>query len=300
MTDTTTAPAQPAPAAPITDDPRIHELVGDRACIKCHFNLAGQQILREKHYGMLMVRCPECGTPAALQEYPLLGRWATRFAYIMAGAWLAIMVALVSLAALAIWGMSEVMTEQLAIPYTQHVQKVWSEHINGSGPPNPYASTNYQQNQQWWQSVDKQQLLADAGGWSGAVSWGALWFTLDMLLVMGSIGAVLSVVMPHLKWKGWFVLTLLIAALAASFAWISTSMNQNVYSYYGGVWNSWRTLYPVLFPLSAGIALAFLFLGLCTGRPLARALILLLLPPRLRGPLAFLWRADAKPLPRFA
>ena len=298
MTDPATAPAPPAPAAPKYDDARISELVGDRACIKCHFNLAGQQILREKHYGMLMVRCPECGTPATLQEYPLLGRWATRFGYLIAGAWLASMILLISLAALALWGMSEALAQQLATPYTTHVQKVWNEHINGTGPPNPYAYTNSQQNTQWWESVDKAQLFADAGGWRGAVSWGALWFTLDMLLVIGTIGAVLAVVMPHLKWKGWLLLALLIATLAGSFAWVSISMNQNVYSYYGGVWNSWRQLYPILFPLSGTIALAFLFIGLSTGRPLARALILLLLPPRLRGPLAFLWRADAKPLPR--
>jgi hypothetical protein len=287
------------PAAPM-EEARICELVGDRACAKCSFNLSGQSVVREPHYGMLMVRCPECGTPAALQEYPLLGRWANRFGYLMAGAWLAIMITIVSLAALAIWGMSEEMTQQLATPYTQHVQKVWTEHVNGSGPPNPYAYTNYQQNQQWWDALDKRQLFADAGGWLGAVAWGALWFMLDMLLVMGSIGAILAVVMPHLRWKGRAVLTLFITALAASFAWVSMSMNQNVYSYYGGVWNSWHELYPALFPLSAGFALAFLFLGMCVGRRIARALILLLLPPRLRGPLAFLWRADGKPTPRLA
>lgn len=284
----------------VQENARISELVGDRACAKCHFNLSGQQILREKHYGMLMVRCPECGTPAALQEYPLLGRWANRFGYLMAGAWLLITIAIISLTALAIWGMSEEMTQQLAAPYTQYVQKVWGEHVNGSGPPNPYAYTNYQQNQQWWDALDKRALFADAGGWRGAVAWSALRFTLNMLLVIGSIGAILVVVMPHLRWKGWVVLMLVITTLAASFAWLSMTMNQNAYSYYGGVWNSWHELYPALFPLSAGIALAFLFLGMCLGRRIARALVLLLLPPRLRGPLAFLWRADGKPLPRLA
>ena len=62
------------------DVPVVSVLTGDRACISCGFNLVGQQVTREPVYGMLLVRCPECNTAASLQEYPLLGKWASRWA----------------------------------------------------------------------------------------------------------------------------------------------------------------------------------------------------------------------------
>jgi hypothetical protein len=294
-----------APAAATADEvlageTRLGELVGDRPCAKCHFNLAGQTIVRERHYGMLMVRCPECGTPAALQEYPLLGRWAGRMGYVLAALWMCAMMGIVAVSALVAWGMSETMAQQMSSPYTQHVQKVWNDYINGSGPPNPYAYMNYQQNQQWWDSLDKKQLFLDAGGWRGAIAWNALFFSFNTLLLMGGLGAIMAVAMPHVRWRGRVVLVLLVGVLAGAFWWVSATMSQNVFAYYGGAWGAWRTLGLVLAPMGIGIAIAALMVGLCVGRPLARGLVVLLLPPRLRGPLAFIWRADGKRMPRAA
>ena len=82
------APKAPPPGG--TGHPaeqRISTLVGDRLCIKCGYNLTGQHVLREPHYEMLIVRCPECATVASMQEYPLLGRWAGRWAALAAGLW---------------------------------------------------------------------------------------------------------------------------------------------------------------------------------------------------------------------
>lgn len=65
-------------------DPVVSTVVGDRCCTSCGFNLIGSPIVRESHYSMLIIRCPECGTCAAVQEYPLLGRWARRCTALMA------------------------------------------------------------------------------------------------------------------------------------------------------------------------------------------------------------------------
>ncbi|HRJ50199.1 MAG TPA: hypothetical protein PKU91_06680, partial [Phycisphaerales bacterium] len=76
----------PGPAP--TKAPIIGELTGDRACVSCGFNLAGQQIVREPKYGLALVRCPECSTAAALNEYPSLGRWYGRLAFLSAALYL--------------------------------------------------------------------------------------------------------------------------------------------------------------------------------------------------------------------
>ena len=78
-------------------------IVGSRACHDCGYCLEGQPIEREAHYGMLIARCPECGTIAALQEYPSLSGWGRRLGALSAAGWAgsllctALMIALVSI-----------------------------------------------------------------------------------------------------------------------------------------------------------------------------------------------------------
>jgi len=63
-------------------------MTGDRFCTKCGYNLVGQEIVREKHYQLLIVRCPECATVAGLQDYPRLGTWGARWGIVLAALWL--------------------------------------------------------------------------------------------------------------------------------------------------------------------------------------------------------------------
>lgn len=85
---------------------RVSTLVGDRLCIRCCYNLVGQPILREQHYNMLIVRCPECGTVASLQEHPLLGRWAMRWAAVLAGLWILVLLGMWFITTATLYGMT--------------------------------------------------------------------------------------------------------------------------------------------------------------------------------------------------
>jgi len=51
------------------DTPR-ETVAGDRVCMQCLHPLAGSSIVREPETGLLYCRCVECGTAAALLEYP--------------------------------------------------------------------------------------------------------------------------------------------------------------------------------------------------------------------------------------
>jgi len=71
-----------------TDAYMPDEIRADRACIGCGFNLFGQTVTKEPHYGMAITRCPECGTVAALQTYPAMSHWVNRFRSIIAAVWI--------------------------------------------------------------------------------------------------------------------------------------------------------------------------------------------------------------------
>ena len=59
------------------DTPR-ETVSGDRVCMQCLHPLAGSTIVREPETGLLYCRCVECGTAAAMLEYPTITPWIRR------------------------------------------------------------------------------------------------------------------------------------------------------------------------------------------------------------------------------
>ena len=59
------------------DTPR-ETVSGDRVCMQCLHPLAGSAIVREPETGLLYCRCVECGTAAAMLEYPTITPWIRR------------------------------------------------------------------------------------------------------------------------------------------------------------------------------------------------------------------------------
>ena len=70
--------------------PRLGVITGDRSCHACGFNLRGQPIVREQHYDMVMVRCPECAAVAPLLDYPRYSHWARRLWAFVALLWMSL------------------------------------------------------------------------------------------------------------------------------------------------------------------------------------------------------------------
>lgn len=123
MNNGSTATSTPsAPSIP-GDDQRLGTLVGDRLCTGCGFNLVGQTIVRERHYNMLMVRCPECGTAAAMLEYPLLGKWANRWARVLAAGLIVLLIAVLLGSSLITWGVAHFVTEPMVQPLADRFGK---------------------------------------------------------------------------------------------------------------------------------------------------------------------------------
>ncbi|MGV6813619.1 MAG: hypothetical protein ACWA5W_01265 [Phycisphaerales bacterium] len=95
-----------------------NEIRADRACIGCGFNLFGQPVTKEAHYGLAIARCPECGTVAAIQSYPTMSHWVNRFRAILAALWIVVLLGAFGISMMIIMGFSaggvEIASDSLA------------------------------------------------------------------------------------------------------------------------------------------------------------------------------------------
>jgi hypothetical protein len=131
MSDDTTTP-------PI--ERRLGLVTGDRLCVECGYNLVNQPILREPHYDLVIVRCPECGAVASVQEYPLLGRWAARWGALLATLWLIFLVAAWPGTSGVLLGWSVGAAEEASWPYARVLRRLHREDSEAAaavGAPTP-------------------------------------------------------------------------------------------------------------------------------------------------------------------
>ncbi|MEM7227696.1 MAG: hypothetical protein AAF432_02670 [Planctomycetota bacterium] len=243
---------------------RVSSLVGDRFCTDCGYNLMGQPVLREPHYNMLIVRCPECGTIAAPQEYPLAGRWTNRF--VSAGA------VLLLLFSVAFFGATNLLM---------------------LGPPAGFASgaTWRMNNQYMYTAMPGQPATAlNELGWS-QVEWPILlwlWipFTLSFLL-----GVTWRVLLSH--WPAKRLLNFILIEALVLFGWIGVTWTASFREYQSTSYNEDWVFFGIPIWLGA-VAICWLLLsiGLRFGKPVARGILCALLAPRLRGPFQFLWEKE--------
>ncbi len=288
---------------------RVSALVGDRLCTKCGYNLTGQAVVREPHYGMLIVRCSECAMVASVQEYPLLGRWASRWAMLGAAMWFAASTVFLFATGGAIFGFGTAIVESasrpLALTIAEH-QLAWLKEQDQdslaqqlqwqlSAGPKLYTTLD----PDWWATQDPAALLAEAGGWTGALGRSALglWSWLSVTLL--AAGCFWAVLLAHLRRKWLLLFSLLPVGIAGLFAIVTYAGDTTAA---GGWVTVLSTAEQQLGPIYCGLSIAFalipLNLGLVFGRPFTRLLIRALLPPRLRSSLALLWTMDGLDPPR--
>jgi hypothetical protein len=284
----------------------------DRLCTGCGFNLIGQPVVREPVYRMLMVRCPECSVPAALQEYPVLGKWAGRWAALLGALWLAVMLAAMVATTATVGGMAAGAAQSSSTKFAEFISERHSDWLKAlepakkaalqqmvtmPGQTGPYVWLD----KDWWDSQDRGALVRDAGGWRIAMSGGlaVMWFL--VVLAGVGIGAFWSV--AFLGARRWKLVLLVLApvALAGVIGVLVYAEPSGRYSWGPGVMAfnaATEVLAPRVFAATLAICPLGLWLGVWIGRPLLRAMVRGLLPPRMAGGLSVLWTADGLMPPR--
>ena len=278
-----------------------HQIRTDRPCARCGFNLFGQTIVREPHYGLIAARCPECGQLAALQEYPALGKWADRWAKLIAAAWVVALLGAAAAQFAPTFGMliasveiaSENFAEVIAVEFNR-----WEiETRNGVTTNGQNAFGGWSMVDRVWWSEHSDRILASRGGVFGVIDHRAGWVLGPLCLVSFAAGMFWSVcLLGARRWMA-IVPALIPLAVAVTIVWLVQGV-----ALLGGTMTyahdlATATVRDWVLMVGGGAAGLCLLLGVWQGRRLARVLVRLSLPPRMRSALAILWTRDGLPAP---
>lgn len=124
------------------DRQHADEIRADRACIGCGFNLFGQSITKEEHYGLAICRCPECGTVAALQSYPAMTHWVNRFRMLLGAIWIVSLTGVFIGYTFSIAGMAQVSSNMAGQHLSDIIGQAHHEWTQEQNPDNQLVSPN--------------------------------------------------------------------------------------------------------------------------------------------------------------
>ncbi len=281
-------------------DQVVGVIQGDRVCIACGFNLCGQRIVRESKYNLLIARCPECGQAAALQEYPLLGRWSNRWAATLAGLWLFLFFAVSIGAGMAIFGLTvgttEICKENVQFVIGELHRQWWVEQ----NPDNPNPITRWSQiDPVWWESVDGVAVVDENGkpstfvAMAAQTTWPGLFFA---MLPIGCFGSVALLGVPKRRLAMAAIFPLVVAAIASTMYVRATDQPISGALYANAL--SHQIVWVWTVPMTIALGGLSLIIGMLIGRPLARLLVRTALPDRFVQSLAILWTSEGREPPK--
>jgi hypothetical protein len=246
--------------------PLVGHVQSDAFCEGCGYNLHTQPVTRDPRLGILTCRCPECGRfSAAANLTPVRHVWLNRLGLGMLLAWVLFLLGFFALLTLFHGLMANAFVQESVqfqnIPPT-NPGAVWRYHYVKRPPPATLEQASQLRFQKTVIVVVTVLLGVIAGG---AVSV-FMWHTRGWRRLVAFVPALIGVGVTFLGWSN---------DPSARFI-------QDVVQTQTGI---------CLLLESAGAVL-----GLWLGRPTARAALSILLPPKPRQHLAFLWTTDGKPL----
>ena len=229
----------------------------DVYCGHCGYNLHTLDIKRDRRLGILVTRCPECGTFHAAGQTTGAGRvWLERLGTMLLTGWVFFILGVLVLCTIFMGTFSAIYLES----------SVWWQGSSGL-TLRPTATPEQQI-----------EMMIEV----------TLLFSLSALSAFVA-GTFVAVFLWHLKRSRLYFLTLIFPFIAASFvalAWLPNSYVNNI-----------REWVVVQILIHLGLQLAVMVIGFAIGRPLARGMLRLLVNRPLLQYVGFLWTIDGKKPP---
>lgn len=255
--------------------PAVARVESDRFCDGCGYNLHTQVVRRDGRTQLLLCRCPECGRFHAVRDSVTAGRvWLQRVGTLGLFVWMLLVLA----------GGFSLGAGQLAVSIgtldeltTYRPTSMPVATTSGPGGRMSYSTSNTV-----WQRQVREEMR----------QYGAFMaLMLGLAFALGfALAALMTITMHH--WPRWgylgpVIVVPVVAGLLTFYIW------GNDYAHL----RDWAVRYILL---DGAANLLGGLVGVLCGRPFARLLATLILPPRVRQVVAFLWLADGKLPPSVA
>jgi hypothetical protein len=258
----------------------------DRYCRQCSYNLHGLTVERDERLDLLVIRCPEGGTfDAAGQATTVNSLWLSRVGTILIVLWVFVLLWLVGLVIGGTFGFSTLFSEVI-----EHGQL---DILRPAGPGQFEAVPRVQ-----WHEYRAQSLAfltfwtLIAGAAAGIFVATCFWHVRKARLIAA------AVIIPFLL----LAIQLFIRASdSRTYSMDSDWQRERITSSEVLILPASAPFFDAKYLLWCTAFVCYQSLVLATfiaiGRPIARGLLRILLPLRLRQSLVFLWRVDGKDLP---
>ena len=243
--------------------PVVGQVQTDTFCEGCGYNLVTQSVIRDERLGILVCRCPECGRYAAAGRTTSADRvWLNRLGTVTLAGWVFFLLGVFAFCALFL-GMLAYGQAEEGVEYTAT------------------GSTSYR-----YYYVPRNFASADEETLSRHRTAQFLFFAATGILCLLT-GTLFSTFFWHVRGalRGLALLPAMIGIGLAMFIWVQDPSMRGV--------AGWGATRMSLFFLYAAFGT---MVGVFTGRSIARGVLKILVPPRARQHLAFLWITDGKAL----
>lgn len=253
----------------------VGQVQTDTFCPGCGYNLHTRPVVRDERLGILICRCPECGRFSAAGQTTTAARpWLNRSATMLLTGWVFFLLLTFALCSLFL-GM-------LAYGHTMEMvgyrQSSFPQLVNGRFVP---GYRRYQLR------YEIRQIHREDNDEQTRHEWAQGWLAFFAILLGLITGMMFSAFLWHCR--GWLrlfgFLPVIASSAVAMVLWIGNPATEEI--------RVWGLLQIGEFFL---IELAAIGVGLLFGRRFARGLIRVMVPPKVRQHLAFLWITDGKVL----
>lgn len=250
------------------------QMESDFFCFGCGYNLHGQIVSRDERLDFLVCRCPECGRfhPAAM-GVSATRPWLARLGVMLAVQW--------SLAVIAVTLLGGFFLGVCMFAHLETYTRNGSTHVVGSG-------TTYREVREPYRGITENEYSAYYE-YQREQSWKYfIGFSIGLSIFLGMFA---PVVMWHASRQAQYGVLVFPVVVAGT---VLLLWHINEYILYILPWTLTRlAAYTVL-------DIAFMAAGLAIGRPVVRWVLRLIVPPKLRQHVHFLWKCDGKVPPAAA
>lgn len=283
----------------------------DTFCARCGFNLHTQKVWRDERLGILVCRCPECGGHHAVGSESSVGRkWMQRFATIGVMIWVAFGLAFV----FGIFAFSCIVYAASSDGLTYHSLETTDGRLvtanwKNTGGYDYTLASDSSVTVDAKDVVDRQRLTPALTGnypprdYGGGIYYGQYYAELPQIIIVGGVMTLAWLFCAALlsaccwfwrrgrRWV-WLFIPLLTGSVIHE---VMRSSQASRTSALGRVLES-DVEYQILY-VACALQVTVMAIGIYFGRPFARFLLSIFVPPKTRQLFAFLWQCDGKTMP---